>query len=62
MLKEKQQAFNVATVEKDKRVEEVNQAQELADKATPSEVQKAQTAVENKQKCCSRGRKDFGKR
>lgn len=48
-VEEKQQAFNVATVEKDKRVEEVNQAQELADKATPSEVQKAQTAVENKQ-------------
>lgn len=48
-VEEKQQAFNVATVEKDKRVEEVNQAQELADKATPSEVQKAQTAVDNKQ-------------
>ena len=56
-VEEKQQAFNVATVEKDKRVEEVNQAQELADKATPSEVQKAQTSVDNKQNVVSEAEK-----
>lgn len=56
-VEEKQQEFNVASVEKDTRVDEVNKAQELADKATPSEVQKAQTSVDNKQNVVSEAEK-----